>query len=86
MILININTIIINNISISSQLQSYCDSICHHELYVEYLTSIIKHYEAFFYLNKLIFVHSLFGLIHRILIANHLFVESLYTMRNNLLK
>jgi hypothetical protein len=34
---------LITHLSISGQLQSYCDLICRHELYVEHLTSIITH-------------------------------------------
>ncbi|CAF5053842.1 unnamed protein product, partial [Rotaria sp. Silwood1] len=33
------------HLSISGQLQSYCDLIYHHELYVEYFTSITTHYQ-----------------------------------------
>ncbi|CAF1230283.1 unnamed protein product [Rotaria sp. Silwood1] len=34
---------LITHLSISGQLQSYCDLIRRHELYVEYLTSLITH-------------------------------------------
>ncbi|CAF1482122.1 unnamed protein product [Rotaria sp. Silwood1] len=33
------------HLSISGQLQSYCDLIYHHELYVEHFTSITTHYQ-----------------------------------------
>ncbi|CAF1368004.1 unnamed protein product [Rotaria sp. Silwood1] len=33
------------NLSISGQLQSYCDLIYHHEFYVEYFTAITTHYQ-----------------------------------------
>ncbi|CAF5016403.1 unnamed protein product [Rotaria sp. Silwood1] len=33
------------NLSISGQLQSYCDLIYHHELYVEHFTAITTHYQ-----------------------------------------
>ncbi|CAF1411944.1 unnamed protein product [Rotaria sp. Silwood1] len=33
------------NLSISGQLQSYCDLIYHHKLYVEHFTSITTHYQ-----------------------------------------
>ncbi|CAF5161062.1 unnamed protein product, partial [Rotaria sp. Silwood1] len=39
---------LITHLSISSKLQSYCDLICHHELYVKYRTSIITHHQLFF--------------------------------------
>ncbi|CAF2497336.1 unnamed protein product [Rotaria sp. Silwood2] len=74
LVVTNINTINIKNTFRSGQLQSYCDLICRHELYVEYRTSIITHHQFFFYLNKVIFVHNLFGLIHRTSVASHLFV------------
>ncbi|CAF1448635.1 unnamed protein product [Rotaria sp. Silwood1] len=36
---------LITHLSISSQLQSYCDLIYHHELYVEHFISITTHYQ-----------------------------------------
>ncbi|CAF1305297.1 unnamed protein product [Rotaria sp. Silwood1] len=36
---------LITHLSISGQLQSYCDLIDHHELYVEHFTSITTHYQ-----------------------------------------
>ncbi|CAF5017078.1 unnamed protein product [Rotaria sp. Silwood1] len=33
------------NLSISGQLQSYCDLIYHHKLYVEHFTAITTHYQ-----------------------------------------
>ncbi|CAF4846201.1 unnamed protein product [Rotaria sp. Silwood1] len=73
----------ITHLSISGQLQSYCGLIRRHELYVEYLTSLITHPQLllFFYLNKMIDVHNvynLFGLIYRTSVASHLFVESIF--------
>jgi hypothetical protein len=41
MLIIPIPSSLITHLSISDQLQSYCDLICRHELYVEHLTSII---------------------------------------------
>ncbi|CAF4728355.1 unnamed protein product, partial [Rotaria sp. Silwood2] len=60
------------------------------ELYVEHLTSIITHHQLLFLLfeqsDTCTYVHNLFGLIHRTSVASHLFVESLYTNWDNLLK
>jgi len=81
---------LITHLSISGQLQSYCDLICRHELYVEHLTSIITHRHLLFLLfeqsDTCTYVHNLFGLIHRTSVASHLFVESIYTNWENLLK
>jgi len=81
---------LITHLSISGQLQSYCDLICRHELYVEHLTSIITHRHLLFLLfeqsDTCTYVHNLFGLIHRTSVASHLFVESIYTNWDNLLK
>ncbi|CAF4760108.1 unnamed protein product, partial [Rotaria sp. Silwood2] len=79
MVVININRIILNNTSIGSQLESYCDLICHYELYVEHLTSITKHYQLlllflFEQSDTCTYLHNLFGLIHRTAVAGHLFV------------
>jgi hypothetical protein len=81
---------LITHLSISGQLQSYCDLICRHELYVEHLTSIITHRHLLFLLfeqsDTCTYVHNVFGLIHRTSVASHLFVESIYTNWDNLLK
>lgn len=81
---------LITHLSISGQLQSYCDLICRHELYVEHLTSIVTHRHLLFILfeqsDTCTYVHNLFGLIHRTSVASHLFVESIYTNWDNLLK
>lgn len=81
---------LITHLSISGQLQSYCDLICRHELYVEHLTSIITHHHLLYLLfeqsDTCTYVHNLFGLIHRTSVASHLFVESIYTNWDNLLK
>ncbi|CAF1318201.1 unnamed protein product, partial [Rotaria sordida] len=81
---------LITHLSISGQLQSYCDLICRHELYVEHLTSIITHHQLLYFLfeqsDTCTHVHNLFGLIHRTSVASHLFVESIYTNWDNLLK
>ncbi|CAF3598174.1 unnamed protein product [Adineta steineri] len=81
---------LITHLSISGQLQSYCDLICRHELYVEHLTSIITHRHLLFLLfeqsDTCTYVHNLFGLIHRTPAASHLFVESIYTNWDHLLK
>ncbi|CAM2712576.1 unnamed protein product [Rotaria socialis] len=81
---------LITHLSISGQLQSYCDLICRHELYVEHLISIITHHQLLFLLfeqsDTCTYVHNLFGLIHRTSVASHLFVESIYTNWDNLLK
>jgi hypothetical protein len=81
---------LITHLSISGQLQSYCDLICRHELYVEHLTSIITHRHLLYLLfeqsDTCTYVHNLFGLIHRTSVASHLFVESIYTNWENLLK
>ncbi|CAF4864154.1 unnamed protein product [Rotaria sp. Silwood1] len=47
---------------ISGQLQSYCDLIYHHELYVEHFTSITTHYQ-------LLLLLLLFDLIHHTSVA-----------------
>jgi hypothetical protein len=71
------------HLSMTGQLQSFCDLICRHELYVEHLTSIITHRHLLVILfeqsDTCTYVHNLFGLIHRTSIASHLFVESIYT-------
>lgn len=81
---------LITHLSITGQLQSYCDLICRHELYVEHLTSIITHRYLLFLLfeqsDTCTYVHNLFGLIHRTPVASHLFVESIYTNWEHLLK
>lgn len=81
---------LITHLSITGQLQSYCDLICRHELYVEHLTSIITHRHLLFLLfeqsDTCTYVHNLFGLIHRTSVASHLFVESIYTNWEHLLK
>ncbi|CAF1277551.1 unnamed protein product [Adineta ricciae] len=81
---------LITHLSITGQLQSYCDLICRHELYVEHLTSIITHRHLLFLLfeqsDTCTHVHNLFGLIHRTPVASHLFVESIYTNWDHLLK
>ncbi|CAF5129198.1 unnamed protein product, partial [Rotaria magnacalcarata] len=81
---------LITHLSISGQLQSYCDLICRHELYVEHLISIITHHQLLFLLfeqsDTCTYVHNLFGLIHRTSVASHLFVESIYTNWDNLFK
>jgi hypothetical protein len=51
MLTIPIPSSLITHLSISGQLQSYCDLICRHELYVEHLTSIIGIYYVY-YSNK----------------------------------
>jgi hypothetical protein len=83
-------TSLITHVSLSGQLQSYCDLICRHELYVEHLTSIITHRHLLILLfeqsDTCTYVHNLFGLIHRTSAASHLFVESIYTNWDNLFK
>ncbi|CAF5169194.1 unnamed protein product, partial [Rotaria sp. Silwood1] len=70
---------LITHLSISSQLQSYCELICHHELYVEHFTSITTHYQLLllFFIEQsdtCTYVHNLFDLIHHTSVASHLFV------------
>ncbi len=81
---------LITHLSTSGQLQSYCDLICRHELYVEHLTSIITHRHLLFLLfeqsDTCTYIHNLFGLIHRTSVASHLFVESIYINWDHLLK
>lgn len=81
---------LITHLTLTGQLQSYCDLICRHELYVEHLTSIITHRHLLYYLfeqsDTCTYVHNLFGLIHRTPVASHLFVESIYTNWDHLLK
>jgi hypothetical protein len=90
MLTVPIPSSLITHLSITGQLQSYCDLICRHELYVEHLTSIITHRHLLFLLfeqsDTCTYVHNLFGLIHRTSIASHLYVESIYTNWENLLK
>ena len=78
------------HLSLTGQLQSYCDLICRHELYVEHLTSIVTHRHLLFLLfeqsDTCSYVHNLFGLIHRTSAASHLFVESIYINWDHLLK
>ena len=81
---------VITHLSISGQLQSYCDLICRHELYVDHLTSIITHHQLLLLLfeqsDSCTYVHNLFGLIHRTSVASHLFIESIYTNLDHLFK
>lgn len=81
---------LINHLSLTGQLQSYCDLICRHELYVEHLTSILTHRHLLLLLfeqsDTCTYVHNLFGLIHRTAIASHLFVESIYTNWDSMFK
>ena len=78
------------HLSLTGQLQSYCDLICRHELYVEHLTSIVTHRHLLFLLfeqsDTCSYVHNLFGLVHRTSAASHLFVESIYINWDHLLK
>lgn len=78
------------HLALTGQLQSYCDLICRHELYVEHLTSILTQryllYLLFEQSDTCSYVHNLFGLIHRTSAASHLFVESIYTNWDYLLK
>lgn len=81
---------LITHLSLTGQLQSYCDLICRHELYVEHLTSITTHRHLLMLLveqsDTCSYVHNLFGLIHRTSIASHLFIESIYTNCDHLFK
>ncbi|CAF1040858.1 unnamed protein product [Rotaria sp. Silwood1] len=61
------------------QLQSYCDLIYHHELYVEHFISITTHYQLLLLFlfeqnDTCTYIHNLFDLIHHTSGASHLFV------------
>ncbi|CAF3941392.1 unnamed protein product, partial [Rotaria sp. Silwood1] len=82
---------LITHLSISSQLQSYCDLIYHHELYVEHFTSITTHYQLLllFFIEQsdtCTYVHNLSGVIHHTSVASHLFVcEGIHSYESGLI-